>query len=252
MRIGQGIQRLRKPWLFSFASPRFRSLSPSIGLSPRRVESSLIMAYWWVSQGQTFPIESAGKYLWAPGPDSANLYHWATMDNVRRGDVIFAYYRQAISAIAIATGGVHIAPRPAGYSVKAWEGLGRRVPAEYTSLPVPVTLSELRAETLDALIVFHGPLNKNRTGNQGYLFPVSDSAGHGIVKAIEAKNQEGLVEIALQRALTKDSAEMSVDTDEVIQFKRSVSSAARINLIFYGLQCSRDAISQTDTHTAAY
>lgn len=64
------------------------------------------MAYWWVSQRQTWKQESAGGYLWAPKRDADGhpLHHWETMTRVREGDTIFSYVNQAIVAISIAKG----------------------------------------------------------------------------------------------------------------------------------------------------
>jgi hypothetical protein len=158
------------------------------------------MAYWWVSQGKTYAAESVGQYLWAPGAESANLYHWSAMDDVRTGDIIFSYVNQAITAVITARGTVEAAERPPGHKVEAWQGVGRRIQAEYATLPSRISLSTLGGDTLEALAVFHGPLNKNHTGNQGYLFSVSDIAARGILAVIDSTNPPLLVEATVENA----------------------------------------------------
>lgn len=51
------------------------------------------MAYWWVSQNQTFREERRGGYLWAPksGSNGVVFTHWSNMTLVQPGDVIFSY-----------------------------------------------------------------------------------------------------------------------------------------------------------------
>lgn len=155
------------------------------------------MAYWWVFQGTTYLEESAGQYLWAPGPGSSNMHHWANMDRVRPGDVIFSYYKQAIFAVTTARSAVELAPPPVGYNVPAWEGMGRRIAADYTPLAQPLKLADVNPQTLQLLAVSHGPLNKNFTGNQGYLYPISEAAAHGLLAAIDRTNPPLLVDGAV-------------------------------------------------------
>ena len=72
------------------------------------------MAYWWVSQNQTYKQERAGGFLWAPKSDSAGQtpHHWATMAQVQQGDVIFSYTNKTIPAISVAKGGALEYRRP--------------------------------------------------------------------------------------------------------------------------------------------
>lgn len=44
------------------------------------------MAYWWVSQNQTYEEEHGGGYLWAPKAvekTGRTPHHWRTMADVR-------------------------------------------------------------------------------------------------------------------------------------------------------------------------
>jgi hypothetical protein len=80
--------------------PRYHKIK-----SMRSLTADWAMAYWWVSQNQTFKHERAGEFLWAPTADSAGHtpHHWATMAQVESGDVIFSYVDQKIPAISIAS-----------------------------------------------------------------------------------------------------------------------------------------------------
>ncbi len=61
------------------------------------------MAYWWVSQNQTYRQERDGGYLWAPKSGSGGVVfaHWSNMTLVRPDDVIFSYARQFIGALGL-------------------------------------------------------------------------------------------------------------------------------------------------------
>ena len=72
------------------------------------------MAYWWVSQNQTYRHERSGEYLWAPNIDRRGVtpFHWSTMNKVEQGDVIFSYVDQKIVSISIAKTKAYDSPRP--------------------------------------------------------------------------------------------------------------------------------------------
>ena len=165
------------------------------------------MAYWWVFQGQTYREESTGQYLWAPGPDSQNQFYWASLDDVRAGDIIFSYADMYIKAVVTARGSAEIAERPEGYKIEAWEGAGRRIQAEYQLLERPIDLNDIPIETRQLLNVFHGPLNKKLTGNQGYLYPVSDAAAHGLLATIDQANPTTVDNVVLKAAPTTTERE---------------------------------------------
>ena len=51
------------------------------------------MAYWWVSQNETWKEERQGGYMWAPKQtnNGVTFFHWTNMTRVRPGDLIFSY-----------------------------------------------------------------------------------------------------------------------------------------------------------------
>ena len=99
------------------------------------------MAYWWVTQNKTFREESEGGYLWAPKRDKAGStpHHWASMSEVRSGDVILSFVDQTIAAISVAKGSAYTSERPfTSKEGELWEKDGLRIDAEYELLENPI------------------------------------------------------------------------------------------------------------------
>jgi hypothetical protein len=131
------------------------------------------MAYWWVSQNKTYRHERDGQYLWAPIADRAGRtpYHWATMTEVRTGDVIFSYVGQSIVAVAVARQAAKLSERPPEFdSGEAWIKRGRRIEADYTELERPLAVTTVLPELQPLLSAMYSTLNEKGGGNQGYLF----------------------------------------------------------------------------------
>lgn len=140
------------------------------------------MAFWWASQGKTFAHESKAGYFFAPGPHSANSYHWRTLDRAAIGDLVFSYVAGKILATATVTATVVPAPPPSCNPSKNI-GLGRLVAARY-ELIQHLSIHTLPLEVLKALACHHGPLNRLHTGNQGYFFEVNEAAAQDIITRI--------------------------------------------------------------------
>src|SRR3712207_6314482 len=100
------------------------------------------MAYWWVSQNKTYKKERTGGFLWAPdaNEDGFTWYHWATMSEVRPGDVIFSYVGGRIVSVAVAKTAAYDSPRPGGMGEGLWEDAGKRVDVEYRDLADPLSI----------------------------------------------------------------------------------------------------------------
>ncbi len=139
------------------------------------------MAYWWVSQNRTYHEEKNGGYLWAPKKTKTGktIYHWETMRDVRKGDIIFSYFRQYIVSYSIAQGGAYDSNNPFRDAGEEWEINGLKIDVSYTDLLKPIYLPDIVEEFQEILKRqgAHKPLNVNGTGNQGYLFPLIDEAG---------------------------------------------------------------------------
>src|SRR3954462_15266995 len=100
------------------------------------------MAYWWVSQNQSYHQERSGGFLWAPNQTEAGLtpFHWSTMNEVRPGDVIFSYVGGRIVSVSVAKAAAHDSTRPGGLGEGVWEDAGKRIDVEYRDLPVPLAI----------------------------------------------------------------------------------------------------------------
>jgi putative restriction endonuclease len=151
------------------------------------------MAYWWVSQNQTYEHERAGEFLWAPVADSAGQtpHHWATMTQVQPGDVIFSYVNQAIKAISIAKSVAVQSLRPIEFSnQELWKQDGFRIDAEYRDIEPPLQLSQVVSQLQPLLPSRYSPLTRNGTGVQGYLFGIPPAAGQLLLNRIDAELQK--------------------------------------------------------------
>ncbi|QDV39293.1 HNH endonuclease [Tautonia plasticadhaerens] len=164
------------------------------------------MAYWWVSQNQTYRHERDGGFLWAPNQTEAGLtpFHWATMDEVRPGDLIFSYVGGRIVAVAVAKTAAYDSPRPGGMGEGLWEDAGRRVDVEYRDLSEPPTIAEVVAELQPLMPERYAPLNRFGTGNQGYLFSLPPRAGRLLLDRVDDTNAASAtdaIEEGIERAV---------------------------------------------------
>ncbi|TIX78606.1 MAG: HNH endonuclease [Mesorhizobium sp.] len=144
------------------------------------------MAYWWVSQNQTFRQEREGGYLWAPKGGSGGVVftHWSNMTLVQPGDVIFSYARQSIGAIGVASSAAYDAPQPAEFE-GGWNPDGRRVDVVYKALNPEVPLRSFVDDLVPLLPDRNSPITKQHTGVQGYLFAIPLKAGELICDRLE-------------------------------------------------------------------
>jgi len=139
------------------------------------------MAYWWVSQNRTFEEEKNGGYLWAPIKTKTGgaMHHWNSMSDLREGDIVFSYVGQKIVAMSTVTANAYQCENPFLKDGEEWENEGRKVDLSYKLIQPPIILRDI----VDELQVYlekqqkYSPLNRNGTGNQGYLFPLIDKVG---------------------------------------------------------------------------
>jgi hypothetical protein len=158
------------------------------------------MAYWWVSQNQTYRHERDGGFLWAPNRTEAGLtpFHWATMNEVRPGDLIFSYVGGRIISVAVAKTAAYDSPRPGGMGEGLWEDEGKRVDVEYQDLSDPLVVAEVVGELQPLMPDRYAPLNRFGTGNQGYLFALPPRAGRLLLDRIDAQ-----ATVALEEGVSK-------------------------------------------------
>jgi putative restriction endonuclease len=169
------------------------------------------MAYWWVSQNQTYRQERSGGFLWAPVANEHGLtfFHWATMNEVRPGDVIFSYVGGRIVSVSVARTAAYDSPRPERLGEGLWEDAGKKVEAEYRDLAVPLPVASVVDELHPLLPDRYSPLNRFGTGNQGYLFSVPPRVGRLLLERIGGAQPEQTTDV-VEEAVTR----VAVDTTE--------------------------------------
>ena len=207
------------------------------------------MAYWWVFQNRTYDDERRGGFLWAPIRDAGGQtpHHWATVSEVRAGDLIFSCVDQQICAMAVAVSDGYPSPRPDFRADVSWDTAGTRADVEYRDLapllPVASLVSELRTLLPDR----YSPLNRLGSGNQGYLFRLTPRAGRLIVDraaidaigtgdeaAEEAIRRSDTIERTTREALIKSRIGQGAFREALLnlwQRQCAVSGLARVELL---------------------
>jgi hypothetical protein len=141
--------------------------------------------YWWVNQGRNFDHERRDGYLWTAARDPEDMpYHWATMRDVRPGDVVFSYFRRHIVAVSEAQSRARLASRPPGPRRRTPdEPDGWRIDLRYRDIQ-PIDIRLLIHQLLPLMPPPYAPLNCNGQGNRGYLFPVPAAAAQLLLAQI--------------------------------------------------------------------
>ncbi|MDU0330543.1 AAA family ATPase [Paenibacillus sp. 3LSP] len=126
---------------------------------------------WWVNQGSTLNAEREEGILWAPlsGKGGRSQYHWDTMDEVRKGDIILHYANGSLRFVSrVIEDPVH-APKPSSMAGSSWEEEGRLIRVEYFAIEPNIPLSNFSQEILK-LNIHQGPIHSGGGVKQGYLF----------------------------------------------------------------------------------
>jgi hypothetical protein len=146
------------------------------------------MAYWWVSQNETWKEEQQGGYIWAPKQTDTGgtFFHWLNMTKVRPGDIIFSYVNQKIVAVSTAITSAYDKDQPE-FRRRLWQSSGWRVELSYSVLETPLPILPRARELMRLLTKKYSPLTKDGTGAQGYLFAVPPQAGRWLLDQIGAE-----------------------------------------------------------------
>jgi hypothetical protein len=195
------------------------------------------MAYWWVSQNQTYKHERAGEFLWAPNADSAGQtpHHWATMTQVQPGDVIFSYVDQKIPAISIAKTAAIASLRPKEFpDQELWKQEGVRVDVEFRDLKPPLEVPRIVSQLKPLLPSKYSPLTSKGTGVQGYLFAIPPAAGRLLLGLIDAEQQKaGVTTVDTEIENGIRSSNLDKTTKKALVDCRVGQGIFRENLIMY-------------------
>jgi hypothetical protein len=189
------------------------------------------MAFYWVFQNSTYKEESAGNYLWAPkkGKNGRTPFHWETMNDLQEGDIVFSSYQQKIVAVSTVLSMAYNHKKPFAVNIdNEWEEDGNKVDLNFHELNNPIQLKLFPLELQKLLNIYHGPLNSNGSGNQGYLFSLSDEAGTYLLSLLEKENT-----IDIETEFVKDIEEENISetTKKAIIESRVGQGQFRKNLI---------------------
>jgi hypothetical protein len=112
------------------------------------------------------------------------------MNQVQPGDVIFSYVGGRIVAVSIARTAAHDSPRPRDLGEGLWEDAGKRIEVEYRDLATPLSIAAVITDLQPLMAERYSPIDRNGTGNQGYLFALPPRAGRFLLDRIDQMRQE--------------------------------------------------------------
>jgi len=140
-----------------------------------------------VYQGKGYKTELFEGLLWAPLKDKAGHTpsHWAMLDNVVKGDIIFHCVDQIIVAISVAKKGA--------FQSKIRDGVreGWQVDVDGFLLDKFIAVSLYRNEIISTCSKYkYQPFDKNGDGRQGYFFDLNDELAKIFANAIYEKNPD--------------------------------------------------------------
>lgn len=144
---------------------------------------------FWVFQGKEFLKELSQGYLWAPCKDAGGKVpsHWAMLNNVNKGDIIFHGVAQGIIAVGIATSGCF------NSKIKDGKTEGYQVNCKSFTIKNPLVTTNYIKEIIDCCSKYkYQPFDKNGKGRQGYLFDLNDQLA-GIFSRDICKNNPELL-----------------------------------------------------------
>lgn len=161
------------------------------------------MAYWWVSQNQTFNHEVPGGYLWAPKTDkNGNVpQSYLNMTLIKRGDIVFSFANQKIMAVGVALGEAVSSQKPKVFAKAgdAWNDEGWKVDVLFERPPTVIEPKHHLPLLIPLMPESHAPIRSDGQGNQAYLFSISDSLGsvllgltNSVIPPIPAANLDEL------------------------------------------------------------
>lgn len=137
------------------------------------------MAYWWVNQGNSYKLEQAGGFIWAPiiNSEGKSFFHWQNLGDVKEGDVIFSNVDGRLKDIGVVLNDAYPAERSAHHA-DLWLNEGLRADVKYFKANNPKKISEIYSSTSDLWPTKYSPITSaGDRANQGYLFSVPDEAG---------------------------------------------------------------------------
>jgi hypothetical protein len=136
---------------------------------------------WWVNQGDSYDYATREGFLWAPleNEQGKSFVHWQLVGDVRPGDIVVHYYRQAIRGLSQAQSHPQTEPHPHP-DTSRWQGDGRMVRVDYLEFDQPIPFDDVRDPLLD-LDIEESPFTQADGVKQGYLWRF-DQAGLAVLR----------------------------------------------------------------------
>ena len=122
------------------------------------------MKYFWVNQGKTYRQESEGGFLWAPKESKTGrtMWHWVSMKEISKGDLVFCYVDGRIIAFGIATQEAITSKKPESIANNnTWEQKGWLVKMKYHRLNNPIFIEKILDEIGKYLPEKYSPTIRN-------------------------------------------------------------------------------------------
>lgn len=160
-----------------------------ISLKTERVPGKPMTFY--VFQGNTFDIESAGGFIWAPQHSQSgnNFFHWDNLLLVKEGDIILHGCNSYIVATSIAISNCYDCDRPKERTFEdSWNNKGRRVDLKYTTFLNPIKTSNFINDIIKYCKVKYSPFDKDGNGNMGYLYELNRKLARVFLRAAVYSN----------------------------------------------------------------
>lgn len=182
------------------------------------------MNYFIVFQNKTFKEEHDKGILWAPKTDKNGgppKFHWMTMKDIKKGDVIFSIINNVIVSRGVALDKASEEANP--FSNDLWNRDGWIVKVDYNYTYGKIKIMDYIDKIRHLLPNVYSPFNVTTgRGNKGYLFSISKDLGISLDSYIsdiyESENYNDIFEIDEETSETIHSLfeEQNIDEGTVI------------------------------------
>ena len=164
------------------------------------------MSIFYVHQGQTYNVERAGGYVWAPQLNKGGWKNagYTRMTEIRKGDYILHSVNGKIMAISVAESDCYEANQPkelvAANTIVDWNDEGYRVDVYYYDFDNPVNITE-HSEWLSEHHVDESAFDVNGKGRLQYMCNLADKHAAFILEIAIKKQKDSRVIRILKDAL---------------------------------------------------
>lgn len=149
------------------------------------------MKYFVVMQNKTYRVEINRNFIWAPITDKRgnHQFHWDTLNDVKKNDVIISLVGNRIYAIGVAQTEAYHSQHE--FKSDDWNKDGLRCDVNFEVIQSDYKLIDHIAEYRDLLPDKYSPIIKE-TGkcNIGYLYSISDELGEFFLKMVGVEKDD--------------------------------------------------------------